>query len=108
MLLETILWVIVGFNLGFIFRGYLVKRILEKAANDLLEKSKNRLVEVEVEHEQGLFFIYSKKNREFLGQGKTIEEALQVIQERFPGKVFNGHISEDKAKEWGIKVPVDQ
>lgn len=33
-------------------------------------------------------FVYNKKTNLFLGQGKTVEDALMAVGERFPGQKF--------------------
>jgi hypothetical protein len=55
-----------------------------------------------VHNEHGAFYLYAKDNGEFLGQGNSIEDALEAVRQRFPGKNFAGHISADKAKQMGL------
>ena len=45
-------------------------------------------VEVEPELVNGVWYAYSKENNQFVGQGPTIEAALEQAKLRFPGKSF--------------------
>ena len=58
--------------------------------------------EIEVQKENNAFYLYAKDNGEFLGQGTTLDQALEVIKQRFPEQNFAGHIPTDKAKQMGL------
>lgn len=45
-------------------------------------------VEVEPEMVNGHWYAYTKDTNQFVGQGTTIEEALEQAKTRFPGKSF--------------------
>ena len=106
---------IAGYVMGW-FRAskQMLDRILSKPESmiELLEKYKtakeedssevSTTREIEVHNEKGAFYLYAKDNGEFLGQGNSIEDALEAVRQRFPGKNFAGHISADKAKQMGL------
>jgi hypothetical protein len=114
-ILYIVLVFIVGYFMGW-FRAskHMLDRILSKPESmiELLEKYKaakeeddsvvNDTREIEVHNEHGAFYLYAKDNGEFLGQGNSIEDALEAVRQRFPGKNFAGHISADKAKQMGL------
>ena len=58
--------------------------------------------EIEVQNEKGSFYLYAKDNGEFLGQGTTLDQALEVVRQRFPGQNFAGHIPADQAEAMGL------
>jgi hypothetical protein len=110
------------FIFGFIF-GWLraSKSILDKLLSDpdsmvtLLTKYKDAkddvetedgTREIEVQKEQGTLYLYAKDDGEFLGQGNTIEEALDAVRKRFPGQNFHGHITATEAKEMGLSKQI--
>lgn len=68
------------------------------------EKGTNAKVgrELEVHKEHESFYLFAKDNGQFLGQGKTIEEALDAVRKRFPKQDFHGHIPADEAKQMGL------
>lgn len=43
---------------------------------------------VQKEEQQGLVYLFNKETDQFLGQGKTIEDALKQASSRFPNKIF--------------------
>jgi hypothetical protein len=106
---------IAGYFMGW-FRAskHMLDRILSKPESmiELLEKYKaakeedepvaGTTREIEVHNEKGAFYLYAKDNGEFLGQGNSIEDALEAVRQRFPGKNFAGHIPADKAKQMGL------
>ena len=115
-----ILFIFLIFITGFIF-GWIkasksmLDRILEKPETmmELLKKYKdskddvdsisaNGIREIEVQNEKGSFYLYAKDNGEFLGQGNTLEEALEIVRKRFPGQNFHGHIDATNAKIMGL------
>jgi hypothetical protein len=65
-------------------------------------KVEDSVREIEVHNEKGAFYLYAKDNGEFLGQGSSIEDALEAVRKRFPGKNFAGHIPADRAKQMGL------
>ena len=111
---------VVGYAAGW-FRAskHMLDRMLEKpdTVMELLKKYKvakeetdaeddkitsTSVREIEVHNEKGAFYLYAKDNGEFLGQGTTLDQALEVVKQRFPGKNFAGHIPSDQAKQMGL------
>ena len=41
-----------------------------------------------------MLYIYNKETEEFLGQAHTMKELSDVLEKRFPGKLFN--VSQDE------------
>lgn len=53
--------------------------------------------QIEVKKENGAFYLYAQDDGEFLGQGTTLEQALEIVKQRFPGQNFAGHIDAESA-----------
>lgn len=60
-------------------------------------------VEMAIEKENNIFYLYAADTREFLGQGTTIEEALQTVSARFPTKSFFSNLSLEAAERMNIQ-----
>ena len=60
--------------------------------------------EMEVEQENGQFYLYAKDNGQFLAQGPTLDEALAAVEKRFPNQTFQGVMSREEAKRLGIHI----
>lgn len=73
-----------------------------KVAKEDVEASPNSTREMEVHNEKGAFYLYAKDNGQFLGQGSSIEDALESVRKRFPGQNFAGHIPAEEAKQMGL------
>lgn len=76
-----------------------------KAVKDEVDTEDNGIVsvrEIEVQKENSSFYLYAKDNGEFLGQGATLDQALEVVKARFPGQNFAGHIPSEQAVAMGL------
>ena len=60
-------------------------------------------VEMAIEKEHNIFYLYAADTREFLGQGATIEDALQTVSARFPTKSFFSNLSLEAAERMNIQ-----
>lgn len=109
---------LVGYAAGW-FRAskHMLDRMLEKPdiMMQLLKKYKeakeestdgapifSNMREIEVQNENSYFYLYAKDNGEFLGQGATLDQALEVVKQRFPGQNFAGHIPAEQAAAMGL------
>jgi hypothetical protein len=114
-----ILYIGLIFLAGYFFGWFkasktMLDRMLSKPESmiELLEKYKavkeedkpaaGSIREIEVQNENGAFYLYAKDNGEFLGQGTTLDKALDAVKQRFPGKNFAGHIPAEEAKQMGL------
>jgi hypothetical protein len=114
-MITFIIFVTLAFYLGWFCRGV---SLMQKLAEDperiiaLLEQIKkinaeeqqetSGTREIKVEQEKGSFYLFAKDNDEFLGQGNSLEEALEAVRKRFPGQNFQGHIPASEAKSMGL------
>lgn len=95
----------IGFWFGWHFRGITMMAMFSddpQKVIDILERIKKineeeRLsakllkavgTEVEPELVNGQWYAYTKDTNQFVGQGSTIQEALDQAKTRFPGKTF--------------------
>lgn len=72
----------------------------EKDKEETAPKSSTRPVKVEKHGEQ--FYLFADDNGEFLAQGRTVEEALDIIAKRFPDQNFRGLIPKEDAEKMGL------
>ena len=114
-ILYIVLVFIAGYFMGW-FRAskHMLDRILSKPESmiELLEKYKaakeedepvvGTTREIEVQKENSSFYLYAKDNGEFLGQGVTLDQALETVKQRFPGQNFAGHIPAEQAEAMGL------
>lgn len=119
--METILLCVIVFVTGYVAgwvghaRGFL-NRLLEnpddmiRILNDYKKQAgitdavtvTGTVREVDVEQENGQFYLYAKDNGQFLGQGPTLDDALSAAKQRFPDQAFQGVITQEEAKRMGL------
>lgn len=86
-----------------------LERMVERAreaiaqidANDAAEHSTEELT---VERHGNQIYIFTKKDGQFLAQGQTLQECLDVIKQRFPDRNFQGLLTREQADQLGISV----
>lgn len=71
---------------------------------DSSNKNEETSRSLKVERHGDQLYIYTKDTDEFLAQGSTLQDALDNVQKRFPGRVFNGRLSKEEADTLGITV----
>ncbi len=59
---------------------------------------------IRVERHGNNIYLYAKDTEEFLAQGTSLQEALDVVEKRFPGQNFKGHLSKEEADNLGISI----
>jgi hypothetical protein len=54
------------------------------------QEIKSKIIGIEIKPEQvgNMWYAYAADNDQFLGQGPTLEDALKMASDRFPGKKF--------------------
>jgi len=50
--------------------------------------TKAEIIVFKIEEINGIYYLWNKDSEDFLAQGPTVEEALKIMVERFPDKVF--------------------
>ena len=50
--------------------------------------TKTEIIVVKIEEINGIYYLWNKDSEDFLAQGATVEEAFNIMVERFPDKVF--------------------
>lgn len=82
-----------------LLKKYKVAKDEEESNKDIASSS---VREIEVQKENNSFYLFAKDNGEFLGQGTTLDQALEVVKQRFPGQNFAGHIPAEQAEAMGL------
>jgi len=72
----------------------------EVEAEEILSTTK--LTEVRVEKIGNQFYLYTTTENEFLGQGTSLEDALEAVKKRYPNRNFKGLISKEDAEKMGL------
>lgn len=62
--------------------------VIEKVSNDIRNKLASIIHEVKVEEQEGMNYWFDSDTDQFLGQGKTIQDAIDHVKARFPNHIF--------------------
>ena len=114
-LLIDILIVVLAFWLGWKLRGFwliislaarpeLLAEVARQAKNIADKDPEATPRRIRVEREGECLYLYAEDTNEFLGQGATLEAALEQIELRYPNEEFHGHIDRKQVEALGITV----
>ena len=79
----------VGFVMLGLYIWILFQRIrgrVDHMVNQIIQEAEADLVGIDIEVDQGRYFCYNSKDKQFVCQGTTVEEIRQAFRSRFPGK----------------------
>jgi hypothetical protein len=79
-------------------------RMLQAVKTINLDNSDDEPFELKVERHDNAIYLFRNDTNEFLAQGTTLQEALDLVNKRFPDMNFKGHLSKEQADELGIKI----
>ncbi len=102
-------WTAVKITRMLIDRDPKFERMLDRAREQIAridaESSDSASTEeLSVERHGQQIYIYTKNDGEFLAQGASLEECLNRIEQRFPGRTFRGLLSKEQADSLGVSA----
>lgn len=81
----------IGFWAGYWFREYRAKKIVmqyQQSLVELIKEAESRVVSIVVQKEGDKYYVYNENTNEFLAQGSTHKEIIDILNTRFPGINF--------------------
>lgn len=78
----------VGTVYGWSLHQRLVARRIGEAVASLSQQYDQEIIEINIEKHDGVIYVYDKKTKQFMAQGKTRAEIESVLAEKYPGKRF--------------------
>jgi hypothetical protein len=92
-LLDIATGIVIGIGIGFIILGFYIwilyqkiKTRVDRMVQEVVNEATESLIGLEIELDQGVYFCYNSKDKQFVCQGATVEDIRQAFQVRFPGK----------------------
>ena len=92
-LMDIVITVAIGVAIGVgmivIYAWYLyrdLKSRVDQMIAEVLAEAEADLVGLDIEVDQGRYFCYNSKDKQFVCQGSTVAEIKQAFQSRHPGK----------------------
>jgi hypothetical protein len=90
---DIVVSVLIGMGIGcgmvVLYAWYLyrdLKSRVDRMIEEVIEKAEADLVGLDIELDNGKYFCYNNKDKQFVCQGTTVAEIKRAFQERFPGK----------------------
>lgn len=81
--------VAIGVGMIVIYAWYLyrdLKSRVDQMIYEVLAEAEADLIGLDIEVDQGRYFCYNSKDKQFVCQGSTVAEIKQAFQSRHPGK----------------------
>ena len=103
LLTEIIIWCIVIWLASKFFLLYLQSRqeILREEIKELSNQLKDKIIHVDVEKYESVFYLYERDTRRFIAQGSDINEIKKKCEDRFKGALIVA--DSDVLKQYGLE-----
>jgi hypothetical protein len=92
-LMDIVVTVAIGVAIGVgmivIYAWYLYRDLkgrVDRMIAEVLAEAEAELIGLDIEVDQGRYFCYNSKDKQFVCQGNTVAEIKQAFQSRHPGK----------------------
>lgn len=76
----------IAVGLIYLYIRGLVREVVEEL-NEHLERAEAAMMPVIVEREHGVIFCYGEEDKQFICQGRDLEEIRTAMKQRFPQKI---------------------
>jgi len=79
----------IGFGMVVLYACYLyrdLKKRVDRMIREVIEEAEADLIGLDIEVDNGVYFCYNNKDKQFICQGTTVAEIRRAFQARFPDK----------------------
>ena len=90
---DIVVTILIGIGIGFgmvvAYAWYLyrdLKSRVDRMIAEVLEEAEAGLIGLDIEVDNGMYFCYNNKDKQFVCQGKTVAEIREGFQRRYPDK----------------------
>jgi hypothetical protein len=90
---DIVAGILMGIGIGFMMLGiyiwYLYHKLksrIDRMVAEVVAEAEADLVGLDIEVDNGVYFCYNSKDKQFVCRGNTVAEIKQAFQERFPNK----------------------
>ena len=99
IILGVIIVAYVGLGIFYLWLRY-VNRKLDAALANMLQQLEERIIPLEVELDNGQYYVYNQRDKQFICQGRDLAEIKAAMKLRFPERVaYLAGGDEDLVKE---------
>jgi hypothetical protein len=89
IIVSVLIGIGVGFGMILVYAWYLyrdLKNRVDRMIAEVIREAEANMVGLDIELDKDTYFCYNNEDKQFVCQGKTVEEIKQAFQDRFPGK----------------------
>lgn len=91
--MEYLIIAVIAFYFGWEGREFQAKlrirKYMSEHMKEMLDEVKGDIINITVDFTDGQIFVYKKDDGSYLAHGKTRNELEDILEEKFPGKLFN-------------------
>ena len=92
-LADIVVAILIGIGIGFGIVGlyiwilyHRIKDRVDQMIREVVDEAEASLVGLDIEVDNGVYFCYNSKDKQFVCQGSTVAEIRRAFGERYPGK----------------------
>ena len=103
LILDVILWLAIIWLFMKVLQMYLVAKneALKEQLEDLTSQLKEKVIQVDIEKHNDVFYLFEKDTNRFIAQGTNFDELREHCVTRFKDKSVVAN--EDQMKQLGLK-----
>ena len=90
---DIILQILIGIGIGFgfvvLYAWYLYRDLkgrVDRMIEEVIAEHEASMVGLDIELDNGVYFCYDTKDKQFVCQGPSVVEVARAFRDRFPGK----------------------
>lgn len=90
---DVIFSIVIGIGIGFgmiiLYAMYLyhnLKSRVDEMIKEVIEHHEASIVGLDIELDNGIYFCYNEKDKQFICKGSSVVEVARAFRDRFPGK----------------------
>ena len=90
---DIVVAILIGIGIGFGIVGlyiwilyHRIKDRVDQMIREVVDEAEASLVGLDIEVDNGVYFCYNSKDKQFVCQGSTVAEIRRAFGERYPGK----------------------
>ena len=91
--MDIVVTILIGIGIGVsmivLYAWYLYQKLknrIDRMIQEVIDEVAADMVGLDIEVDQGRYFCYNSKDKQFVCQGSTVAEIKKTFEVRFPGK----------------------
>ena len=89
-ILAVVIGIATGFGMIVLYAWYLYRNLknrVDRMIEEVIAEHEASMVGLDIELDNGVYFCYDTKDKQFVCQGPSVVEVARAFRDRFPGKM---------------------